>query len=208
MKYGSWYFDFVSPFAYLHAKQLGSLVEALEPKPVLFAAILQHWGQKGPVEIPGKRRYTYRHLHWVAQERDILFRMPASHPFNPLPFLRLAISQHCAPRIIERIFDELYMTAADPASPQLWAQLCRSIGVEDGAEATAQLWVKELLRRNTEEAIAAGVFGVPTVSVDGNLFWGEDSLPMLHAYLADRTLFDSEEMRRIDNVAPSAERAR
>jgi 2-hydroxychromene-2-carboxylate isomerase len=206
MKRGSWYFDFVSLFAYLHAKQLGSLVEILEPKPVLFAAILNHWGQKGPAELASKRLYTYRRLHWVAKDRDIMFRMPATHPFNPLPYLRLAISQHCVPRIIERIFDELYTTAADPASPKLWAELCRSIGVDDGTEASAQLWVKELLRRNTEEAIAAGVFGVPTVIIDGNLFWGEDSLPMLRAYLKEPALFESEEMRRISNIAPSAER--
>lgn len=52
-----WYFDFISPFAYLQFVRLGELAGArLRLRPVLFAGLLQHWGQLGPAEIPAKRR--------------------------------------------------------------------------------------------------------------------------------------------------------
>jgi 2-hydroxychromene-2-carboxylate isomerase len=54
--------------------------------------------------------------------------------------------------------------------------------------------VKQQLRDNTDAAVAAGVFGVPTILVEGHLFWGEDSLPMLRAYLAGDPVFDSPAM--------------
>ena len=50
--------------------------------------------------------------------------------------------------------------------------------------------MKETLRQNTEQAIADGVFGVPSIQADGEMFWGLDALPMLQAYLAGDPWFD------------------
>lgn len=62
----AWYFDFISPFAYLHWQKVRTLMaeRTVEPVPILFAAILNALGQKGPAEIPGKREFTYRHVLW------------------------------------------------------------------------------------------------------------------------------------------------
>jgi 2-hydroxychromene-2-carboxylate isomerase len=182
VKQAIWYFDFISPFAYLHAAQLATLPCRIEPRPVLFAALLGHWGQKGPAEIEGKRTYTYRYLQWLAAQRGIPLRMPASHPFNPLPYLRLAVALKGDVAGINTIFEALYTTAEDPADAAVWTSLCKRLGVEDGNAAVSQPWVKTTLRENFGAAIAAGVFGVPTLVVDGVLFWGEDSLPMLRDY--------------------------
>lgn len=206
MKRGVWYFDFVSPFAYLHAKQLDSLPCRLQPRPVLFAALLRHWGQRGPAEIPGKRVYTYRYVQWLSKEKGVAFRMPMSHPFNPLPYLRLAIAQRCDWQTIGVIFDMLYTTGIDPASSHSREEISRSVGVIDGDAVIAQQWVKDELRENVHHAVAAGVFGVPTVVLDGLLFWGEDSLPMLRAYLENPNLFASGDMRRLETIKPSASR--
>jgi 2-hydroxychromene-2-carboxylate isomerase len=84
-----WYFDFVSPYSYICLHRLKNLDVVY--KPVLFAGLLNHWGQKGPAEIPAKRQWTYRWCTWWAKELGISFRFPASHPFNPLQHLRL----HC-----------------------------------------------------------------------------------------------------------------
>jgi 2-hydroxychromene-2-carboxylate isomerase len=208
MKRGVWYFDFISPFAYLHSRQLGAfanLIE-LEPRPVLLAAMLQHWGQKGPAEIPGKRVYSYRYLCWLAKTRGIPFRMPATHPFNPLPYLRLAIAARCERRAIDLIFEAVFTSGEDPASPAMLERLAREVGVSDPAAAIASPEVKDRLRKNTDEAIAAGAFGVPTIVVDGELFWGEESLGMLRDYLRDGGKFTSEEMRRLAAIVPSATR--
>jgi 2-hydroxychromene-2-carboxylate isomerase len=208
MKRGVWYFDFISPFAYLHSRQLGALegLIELEPRPVLLAGMLQHWGQKGPAEIPGKRVYSYRYLCWLAKRRGIPFRMPATHPFNPLPYLRLAIAARCERRVIDAIFDAVFTTGEDPASPAMLERLAREAGVRDARTAIAAPEVKDELRKNTEDAIAAGAFGVPTIVVDGELFWGEESLAMLRDYLRDGAEFMDENMRRLAAIAPSATR--
>ena len=71
-----WYFDFVSPFAYLQSEQLGSLAPrvSVRYRPVLFAGLLGAHGQKGPAEIPAKRTFTYRFCIWQAKRA----RHPAS----------------------------------------------------------------------------------------------------------------------------------
>ena len=88
-----WYFDFISPFAYLQLVQLQSshAVVDINFKPILLAGLLKHWGQKGPAEIPSKRIFTYRHILWLARQSNIPLKMPPGHPFNPLKALRLAI---------------------------------------------------------------------------------------------------------------------
>jgi 2-hydroxychromene-2-carboxylate isomerase len=208
MKRGVWYFDFISPFAYLHSRQLGALegLIELEPRPVLLAGMLQHWGQKGPAEIPGKRVYTYRYLCWLARRRDIPFRMPATHPFNPLPYLRLAIATGCERRAIDAIFEAVFTSGEDPASPAMLEGLARRLGVPDPLAAIAAPEVKDRLRKNTDDAIAAGAFGVPTIVVDGEIFWGEESLAMLSDYLRDGSEFMDENMRRLAAIVPSASR--
>jgi 2-hydroxychromene-2-carboxylate isomerase len=60
--------------------------------------------------------------------------------------------------------------------------------------------VKSALRANTEAAIAAGVFGVPTLSVDGELFWGDDAHGFALAMLEDPALLDDDEMRRLASL--------
>lgn len=208
MKRGVWYLDFVSPFAYLHSRQLGALegLIELEPRPVVLAAMLRHWGQKGPAEITGKRVYSYRYLCWLAKSRGIPFRMPATHPFNPLPYLRLAIAARCERRAIDAIFEAVFTSGEDPASPAMLERLARELGVPDPVTAIAAPEVKDQLRKNTDEAIAAGVFGVPTIVADGELFWGEESLGMLRDYLRDGAGFMSEDMRRLAAIVPSATR--
>ena len=66
--------------------------------------------------------------------------------------------------------------------------------------------VKDQLRKNTEEAAARGVFGVPSFVVDGEVFWGADSIEFVNAYLADRTVLQNDEMGRLDRLPVGAAR--
>ena len=105
-----WYFDFVSPYSYICLHRLGELPVQVSYKPVLFAGLLNHWGQKGPAEIPAKRKWTYRWCTWWAGELGIPFRFPAAHPFNPLPYLRLSLAAGCSAHAIGAIFAHLWTT--------------------------------------------------------------------------------------------------
>jgi 2-hydroxychromene-2-carboxylate isomerase len=198
--------DFVSPYSYIAFKRLHELPPdvALELRPVLFAGLLNHFGQKGPAEIDAKRRWTYRWCTWWAKSLGIPFRFPASHPFNPLQHLRLAIAAGATRETVETIFDSIWTTGAEASDPAAFAALAKSLGVEEARLSAPE--VKEQLRRNTEEAASRGIFGVPTYEVNGELFWGADALGFVNAFLADRAALHNEEMRRADSLPVGAAR--
>ena len=197
-----WYFDFVSPFSYLALHRLKEISRNIVYRPVLFAGLLNHFGQKGPAEIPAKRRWTYRWCAWQARELGIPFRFPAEHPFNPLQHLRLALACDCRPDAVKRIFDAVWTSGANATDPARFQALCDELGVrtEDLAH------VKDLLRRNTEEAAARGVFGVPSFVAHGEVFWGADSIDFVKAFLKDEAVLRNDEMRRIDALPFGAAR--
>lgn len=197
-----WYFDFISPFAYLqHEVLLRERPELRRAyRPVLFAGLLKHWGGKGPAEIPSKREATYRHCQWLAEQRGIAMKFPPAHPFNPLPALRLAIALRCAPDGVTRLFRAIYADGADLSQAADWDDICRQSGVADAAERIARPWVKDELRANTDEAAAAGVFGVPTLAVGGQLFWGLDMTEMALELLDNPARFNAGEYRRLAHL--------
>ena len=206
MRTAIWYFDFVSPFAYICLHRLKELPAdlSIEYRPVLFAGLLNHWGQKGPAELPTKRRYTYRWSHWWAHSLGIPLRYPASHPFNPLHHLRLAIACGAKPEAIRRIFDAVWTTGSDASEPGRFASLLNELGVsKEKLESAA---VKDALRKNTDEAAQRGVFGVPTFEVDGEIFWGADSMEFAKAFLKDPSALRNAEMQRLDSLPVSAAR--
>jgi 2-hydroxychromene-2-carboxylate isomerase len=202
----NWYFDFISPYAYFglfELERLGSDVR-VDYRPVLFAGLLNHWGQRGPAEIPGKRTWTYRWCTWYAAQRGIPFKLPRAHPFNPLGYLRLAIAANCEPAAIRRIFEQLWTTGGDAADPRVLEDLAASFGIT--RDRLAEQGVEERLRTNTDAAITDGVFGVPTLVIDGEAFWGADATDFAVAYLQDRTVLDNEEMKRVSALPVAAER--
>ena len=195
MKQLTFWFDFISPYAYLAFEELPQALKghsySVDYRPVLFAGLLKHHGQLGPAEIAGKRDWTYRQVLWQAHRAGLPMQMPALHPFNPLPLLRLALAcgrEGLANRYTcETIFRHVWRGGADAGDPQrlqsLAAQLAPARDPGDDA-------VKAELKSNTEAAIAAGLFGVPTIAVDGKLFWGYDALGMLGAYLQGDAWFE------------------
>lgn len=204
----TWYFDFVSPFSYFSLLRLSELPDDAKVtlQPILFAGVLDHWGQKGPAEIASKRVWTYQSCVWLAQRHGWLFRMPARHPFNPLPYLRLSIAAANEPAAIRRIFDQLWTTGVDPAEGQVVADLARDLRIDPTRLADQD--VKDSLRLQTEQAIARGVFGVPTFAVGEQLFWGSDAVEFVSAYLRDPGILATEEMRRAATLPVGVERLR
>ena len=199
-----WYFDFVSPFSYIAVQRLQEIPAPVSYKPVLFAGLLNHWGQKGPAEIPAKRKWTYRWCTWWAKELGIPFKFPAQHPFNPLQHLRLALACDSRPAAVKRIFESLWMKGANATDPAAFEALCRALGVDParlGDEA-----IKSALRQNTEEAAARGVFGVPSFVIEDEVFWGADSIDFAKAFLANKRVLRNDEMRRVDTLPVGAAR--
>ena len=209
MPSADWYFDFVSPFSYLQCEQLPSLERALRVryKPVLFAGLLKAYEHKGPAEIPAKRRFTYRFVVWQAKRLGIPLKFPAAHPFNPLPLLRLAIVADCDPDAVRRIFRFVWRDGRIGDLPIEWAELKAELGLADAEARIGTPEVKDALRRNTDEAIARGVFGVPTLAIGEELFWGADATAMAADFVARGCNFADPEMDRVAALPAAAERA-
>lgn len=197
MKQLVFHFDVISPYAYLAFERLPQALQGLSYsvvyRPVLFAGLLKHNGQLGPAEIAGKRDWTYRQVLWLAHSHGIDLRMPGAHPFNPLPLLRLALA--CADggdpnrAVCEAIFRHVWCSGEVATDPQrLQALVAQLKPVTDVADEG----IKQALARNTQQAVERGLFGVPTIEVDGKLFWGLDALPMLRAWLAADPWFDTQ----------------
>lgn len=201
-----WYFDFISPFAYLQWRRLKTLrdVLAIEPVPILFAAVLDQIGQKGPAEIPGKRRFTYRHVQWRARQDGVPLRFPPAHPFNPLAALRLAIAAGGTAAAIDAIFAQIWQRGEAADTPAALAQTAAVLGIADVDAALAAPAVKDALRRNTEAALAHGVFGVPTLALGEELFWGDDATAMAVDYA--RGALSGDDYARIDSLPQAVTR--
>ncbi len=203
-----WYFDFISPYAYLQSARLDALAEdrEIEPVPVLFAGLLNHWGQKGPAEVAPKKVFTFRQCLWRARRDGTPFRAPPMHPFNPLRALRLSIALGNDLAAVRAIFRAIWVDGHLPDDPDGWAAMQAALGISDGDARVSDPAVKVELANNGEAAVAAGVFGVPTCRVGAELFWGDDCLEMVRDYLDDPGMFENEEMRRIHGLKASAER--
>lgn len=201
-----WYFDFVSPYAYLQFEAYPELMHRAKLRPLLFAGLLKHWGSKGPAEIPAKRVQTYRYTYWQAGEYGITMNYPPAHPFNPIHALRLAIALECRFEAIKTIFDFIWKDGRSVADE--WPALAARLGLDlDAADAMiAAPSVKDTLAANGREAIDRGVYGVPTFDTGKELFWGLDATDMMLNYFADPAVFDEPEMRRIADLPVGAAR--
>ena len=195
MKHITFYLDFISPYAYLAFEKLPVALMghsySVTYKPILFAALLKHHGQLGPAEIAPKRDWTYRQVLWQAHTEGVELQMPASHPFNPLGLLRLATACQAQGEpnryVCETLFRHVWQGGAEAADAQRLQAVTQQLAPPRLATSDE---VKAQLKAHTDEAIALGVFGVPTLVVDGKLFWGLDALPMLQAYLSGDPWFD------------------
>ncbi len=212
MKHLTFWFDPVSPFAYLAFERLPHALQGLsysvDYQPVLLAALLSRWSQKGPAEIEPKRAWTFRHVHWLAHRHGIVMHTPARHPYNPLALLRLAWA--CAPEdrtpnryVCEEILRHAWCGGADAEDPQRVAELAARLAPARDPHSPA---VKQTLRDATDRALALGLFGVPTLEVDGRLFWGLDALDMVAAYLRGDPWFDGPAWQEAAVAPPGVQR--
>jgi 2-hydroxychromene-2-carboxylate isomerase len=213
----TWYFDFISPFAYLQFSQLQQLPADTEItfKPILLAGLLNHWQSTGPAEVPPKRLFTYQHCAWLAKKMGRTYKMPPAHPFNSLLPLRLAIASQATPSVVKMIFEGIWKLGLATDEKAFSDYICSNLAISDVQQHANQAWVKQTLRQNTEEAIQNNVFGVPTTHVVNPLvaetaelcnFWGLDSFNMLLDFLAAPSQVVDGELKNASRVPIGVQR--
>ena len=205
--------DFVSPYAWLAFQQLPNTLQGLsyhvEYRPVLLGALLQKNGNPGPVGIPTKRTWTYRHVQWLGQQLGIPLQMPAQHPFNPLPLLRLALQTSLNGSInrfvAESIFRHVWESGSDALDPArlqaLQTRLQAQTTLQNTSDSELLEQAKHWLRSNTENASQKDIFGIPSFEIQDKVFWGLDSLPMLRDFLDESAWFQSDAWENAKSIS-------
>jgi 2-hydroxychromene-2-carboxylate isomerase len=204
-------FDFLSPYAYLAWTQIHGLARrhgaTVRPIPTLFAALLAHGQTRGPAEIPAKRTYVYVDTLRSARHLRVPLGPPPAHPFNPL----LALRACCVVDGDEqrRLIDALYAQTwggqgVGCDTPERVAQAAATASLDAPAllAAATSEPAKATLRQHTDDAIARGVFGVPTMTTGpgpSQFFWGLDALPALERHLkGEENITDADVLKWID----------
>ena len=174
---------------------------------MLFAGAAQAHGHKGPAEIPAKRAFTYRFVVWQAKQLGIAAQVSAGASVQSAAAVAARRSPATAdPDVVQRIFRFVWRDGRLADLPIEWAELMHELDMPDADARIASPEVKDALRRNTDEAIARGVFGVPTLAIGDALFWGADATAMVADYIAQGCRFADPEMARVADLPVGVER--
>jgi 2-hydroxychromene-2-carboxylate isomerase len=143
--------------------------------------------------------------------------MPASHPFNSLALQRMSVATSSkgepAREVVEAIFKHVWCSGLEATDEARLAALSVQLSalmqsMQAGFQMDIQLpEVKQRLQQQTLEAIEQGLFGVPSMVVDGQVFWGQDALPMLRAYLEGDAWFESSDWRDVGKLPVGVRRS-
>jgi 2-hydroxychromene-2-carboxylate isomerase len=208
----TWYFDVISPFAYLQLQRMDELAAfgEIEAVPIVLGAVLQHCGQLGPAEIPSKREFAYPFIDFVARRVGFPIRFPPAHPFNPLAALRLicAVSPEQRWAMTRAVFAHIWRDGLLADSAEALQPVAQQFGISDAQTACSDPLVKAQLKQNTERAIAAGVFGVPSLQLGNELFWGFDSTDYALHVMQHPDYFDAPSLQQLRHLPASVIRPR
>ena len=188
------FFDVGSPASYLAWTQLPDLCTQtgaeLVIRPMLLGGVFQATGNASPATVPAKGAYTMMDLTRHAKRYGVDFRANPFFPINTLVLMRgaVGVQMHQSERLqayLAAVFKAIWVDAQDLNQPALVAQTLQAAGF-DPAQLLAwsgQAEVKNALRETTEEAVARGVFGAPTLFVGKEMFFGQDRLDMVREAL-------------------------
>lgn len=211
----AFYFDPVSPYAWLASRQLDRIEAAgaqIAFRPVLFAALLDAHGTVGPAEVPAKRAHTMRDVMRAAARLGLPFEGPPTHPFNPLRPLRMCVAvddERARRRLALALLDAPWARGLDLGDESVLARLAEDCGLDGRAllQRAAAPEVKQGLAEATRTAIDAGIFGVPTFVVDGEVFWGADRIDALLWRLQGHRIDEAQLARVLARPASAVRRA-
>ncbi len=211
------WFDFISPYSYLALTQVEAFGKEHDVRwvvrPLFYAAVLDATGRMGPAEIPVQRAYTLRDILRAAELLGVPLTGPPAHPFRSLLALRTAVLVQDEPVALPlsvALSRAAWGEKRNLEDPAVVAEVASGEGL-DGAALVTRAGTDEakaLLRKNTEEAIAAGVCGVPTFGWQGELFWGHDRMSHLAARLSGRLGSPEPRAAALDRMPRAADRAR
>ncbi len=184
------YYDVISPFSYFYVMQRQRLDPYVDvvPVPILLGGLLRSTNNQGPGEIAAKRPHTYQYCVWLADKLALPFKFPEHHPFSTVAAQRLLVQIDADWTIVERAFQFVWVEGKDPNLS--WSQFCLYLGLPADTAIPSASAVKAKLVANTEQAQRDGAFGVPSLVLNGQCFWGVDTIDWTLDFLKHPNMFE------------------
>jgi 2-hydroxychromene-2-carboxylate isomerase len=194
------YFDVSSPWTYLAFRNIQPLAKELNVtiqwRPVLVGGIFntvnqRMYASREDSQSP-RNRYVLKDLQDCARKTGIKIVFPPKvFPVNSVKAMRGCIwlqPQGLLVPIAEAAFEAYWSHDQDISQDAVLAALCETLGIDVKAffAGIAEQGVKDTLRANTESLIARGGFGSPTIFVDGDMYFGNDRMPLIREALRRR----------------------
>lgn len=215
MKTVLFYFDPISPYPFFASLKIPEFVKrnniVIKAIPIVFAKLLDVHGNKGPAEIPAKRQNVWKDVLRLSLTHHVTIKGPPAHPYNPLGALRLCeavTNSDQKLKLAMALCKACWQDGEDLQDHLVLKKIADNVGL-NGGDLINQIVLpetKERVKKNTEEAIGRGVFGVPTFWVDGELFWGHDRMDHLELFLQGKLNIDKERLAALNNVPRAADR--
>ncbi len=190
------YFDFSSPYSYIASEQIEALAartaRPLQWRPILLGAVFKKSGGAPLTEVYGpKAQYSIRDFARAAAFVDVPYRHPTTFPIGAVAASRavLWLQRAQSPRVapyIHAVFRAFFVDDRNVGEATVALDIAQSLGIDKAqlAAGVQEDSIKNALRTQVEEAISRGVFGAPTIFVDGEMFWGHDRLGQVERWIA------------------------
>ena len=187
------WFDFSCPYAYVASTRVEALARRvgaeLDARPMLLGGVFRARGTaqnlSATLHAP-KAAHNMDDMRRQAQMAGVELRMPAGHPLRTVEALRclLAVGAPFMP-LAHRFYRAYWVEGRDISEGAVIDEILGEAGLEVAAvrARASSEEIKAELRRRTEEAVARGIFGVPSCFVGEEMFWGQDRLDMVEAAL-------------------------
>jgi len=189
------YFDFGSPTAYLAHRRLGQLRQqyslAVEYRPMLLGGVFKATQNTSPVAIPAKGAYMLQHdLPRFARRYGVPLNFNPHFPLNTLNLMRGALAARrlgCEQDYIDTVYAAVWVDGQNMEASNVVESVLASGGLDAARllELSADPEIKAELIGCTEAAVQRGIFGAPTLFMDGEMYFGQDRLDFIEEALQD-----------------------
>ena len=188
------YFDFGSPTSYLAWTQLPKIAAAAGAQliyhPVLLGGIFQATGNQSPVMIPLKAVWMFKDLTRFSERYGVIYRQNPFFPINTMQLMRAATGiQLRKPELFDHylatIYQAMWADEQNLGDPAVLANLFAKAGFDPQEifALTQDQEIKDKLRADTDAAIQRGIFGLPVMFVDDEMYFGQDRLDFVEEAL-------------------------
>ena len=178
------YFDIISPYAYLAYKQLNSLENLKQIKfnykPILLGGLHKLAGITAPAFNEFKMKNMKNDCNLIASKKNIKFQWNDKFPINSLKIMRgyLSVNEEKKDIYLETFFNAYWRDNINLEDIEEIKNLLRKIDIDMNKffDDLENIEIKEKLKKITNSAFEKEVFGAPTFIVNDKLFWGQDRL--------------------------------